>query len=244
MVFQVQVSVRKGAIICLTLLTSSKGKTILASLVVEKAQQLNPPPAVLYFFCKHGDNERDNFVSIARSFLSQLLPYNRDILLPYYHDKYQSSTEAVLDTRSIIEDLLKVPIRNFPHVYIILDGIDECPRKERDIIASWFRELVEDLPQSNPTQIRCLFVSQEDGVARKDFAGVSVIKIRSQDNLRDIEQYSAKWAIDIQKKFELPDTKRESIAKLIVDAAGGEYSIQRQSPIANSPSKACFYLPS
>ncbi|VBB81748.1 Putative protein of unknown function [Podospora comata] len=195
--------------------------------VVEKAQQLNPPPAVLYFFCKHGDNERDNFVSIARSLLSQLLPYNRDILLPYYHDKYQSSTEAVLGTRSIIEDLLKVSIQNSPHVYIILDGIDECPRKERDIIASWFRELVEDLPQSNPTQIRCLFVSQEDGVARKDFAGVSVIKIRSQDNLRDIEQYSAKWAIDIQKKFELPDTKRESIAKLMVDAAGGMFLLAK-----------------
>ncbi|KAK0669911.1 hypothetical protein QBC41DRAFT_318787 [Cercophora samala] len=203
------------------------GKTILASLVVDQAQQLSPLPVVLYFFCKQGDDERDNFNSIARSLLSQLLPYNRDILLPFYYDKYQGSTEAVLETRSIIEDLLKVSIQNFPQVYIILDGIDECPRKERDIISSWFRELVENLPQSNPTQVRCLFVSQEDGISRKNFAGVSVIKIRSQDNQRDIEQYSAKWANDIQKKFELSDNKRESIAKRIVDAAGGMFLLAK-----------------
>jgi hypothetical protein len=202
-------------------LTRQKGKTVLASLVVEEAQKLGTSPVVLYFFCKSGDNERDNFVSIARSFLAQLLPLSSDMLLPYYHDSYLSSGEAVLTSHTATEKLLKVSLQNFADIYIVLDGVDECPRKERENISSWFRNLVEGLPQSNPTQIRCLFVSQDDGPARRDFAGVSTIKIQSQDNKQDIEQFSAVWATEIQKKFDVTDEKRQSIVSRIVNAADG-----------------------
>lgn len=174
---------------------------------MEEAQNLPTHPTVLYFFCKNGDGERDNFTSVARSLLSQRLAHNKDILLPYYHDRYASSAEAVLSSQNTIEDLLRVSIRNCPVVYIVLDGIDECPRKERETISSWFRKLVEGLPLSNPDQIRCLFVSQDDGVARKDFARLSTIKIRSEDNKADIEQFSSEWAARIQSKFGVSDEK-------------------------------------
>jgi len=183
---------------------------------------------VLYFFCRNGDNERNNFASIARSFLSQLLPYSKDILLPYYYDKYTADTETILSTRGTIEDLLRISLQNFPNVYIVLDGIDECPRKERDIIASWFRKLIESLPQANPTQVRCLFVSQDDGIARKDFADVSTIKIRNQDNQHDIEHFCSRWASEIQRKFGLSGEKRQSIVEQIVRTADGQYSIFSQ----------------
>jgi len=203
------------------LLTLQAGKTVLASLVVEETQKLGTKPVVLYFFCRSGDSERDNFVSIARTFLANLLPFSSDILLPYYHDSYLGSREAILSSQSTIEMLLKLSLQNFADVYIILDGVDECPRKERETISSWFRNLVESLPQSSPMQIRCLFVSQDDGPARRDFAGVSTIKIQSQDNQHDIEQFSTKWASEIQRKFDVSDEKRRSIASRIVKSAGG-----------------------
>ena len=221
MAFQEQVSDGRGPINVKSLTRILPGKTVLASLVVKEAQGLSHSPVVLYFFCKNGDNERDNFVSVARSLLSQLLPYNKDILLPYYYDKYLASTEAVLSTLETIDDLLSVSLQNFPNVYIVLDGIDECSRKEREIVTSWFRDLVGGLPQASPTQVRCLFVSQDDGPARRDFAAVSAIKIRSEDNQHDIEQFSCNWANKIQGKFELSDEKRDSIAKRIVEAAEG-----------------------
>lgn len=157
--------------------TPGAGKTILASLVVEEAQNLTTAPVVLYFYCKHGDNERDNFISMGRSLLSQLLAQDRDSLLPYYFDKFSNSTEAVLNTQATIEKLLDMAIRNCLSVYIVIDGIDECPRKERDTVSAWFRQLVELLPLSNSDQIRCLFVSQDDGIARKDFADMTTLKI-------------------------------------------------------------------
>ncbi len=153
--------------------------------------------------------------------MSQVLAQHQDTLLSYFYDRYSSSTEAVLSTQSAIEDLLRVSIQNCPNVYIVLDGIDECLRKERETITSWFRDLVEALPPSNSDQIRCLFVSQDDGVARKDFARLSFLKIQSDDNKQDIEQFSNKWAGDIQGKFAIPDDKRDAIASNIVEAAGG-----------------------
>ena len=193
----------------------------MASLVIEEAQSLATDPTVLYFFCRNSDNDRDNFASLARSLLCQLLEQHRDNLLPFYFDKYANSTDAVLVRHSTIEDLLHVSIRNCPNVYIVLDGIDECSRKEREVIATWFRELVES-PSSKPDQIRCLFVSQDDGIARKDFARLSTIKVRSEDNKADIERFSSKWALQIQKKFEVPDKRRDEIGNKIGEAAGGE----------------------
>ncbi|KAK0701292.1 hypothetical protein B0H67DRAFT_558761 [Lasiosphaeris hirsuta] len=203
------------------------GKTILASMVVEETQKLNTHPVVLYFFCKHGDNERDNFVSIARSLLLQLLSCSKDSLLPYYYEKYATSNEAVLSTHKIIEDLLRVSILNCPTVYIILDGIDECPRKERSQISGWFCKLVEGLPPSNPDQVRCLFASQDDGVARKDFTRASAIKMTVEDNKMDIEQFSSKWAIDIQQKFDISDEARDAIARRTVSASGGMFLLAK-----------------
>ncbi|KAK8008159.1 hypothetical protein PG991_010710 [Apiospora marii] len=52
------------------------GKTMLASLVVQKARELEPAPTVLYFYCRYDDPERDNFVSLGRSLLAQLLHHD------------------------------------------------------------------------------------------------------------------------------------------------------------------------
>ncbi|KAK3316036.1 hypothetical protein B0H66DRAFT_560170, partial [Apodospora peruviana] len=203
------------------------GKTILASLVVEEARKLPSSPTVLYFYCKHGDNERDNFISISRSLLSQLLSEHRDTMLSYYQDKYSKSNEAVLSTYSTIEELLSMAIRNCQSAYIILDGIDECPRKEREIITTWFRELVEGMPPANQDSIRCLFVSQDDGVARKDFADLRALKIRTEDSRQDVDRFSAKGALNIQKRFKVTDEKRDAIALRIKEAAGGMFLLAK-----------------
>ena len=203
------------------------GKTILASLVVEEVQNLSTTPIVLYFYCKHGDNERDNFISMGRSLLSQLLAQNRDILLPYYFDKFSKSPEAVLVTQATIEELLDIAIRNCPIVYIVIDGIDECPRKERDTVTAWFRQLVESLPSTNSDQIRCLFVSQDDGVARKDFADMTALKIQTEDSKNDIAQFSQKWAAKIQAKFATTSELRQAVASKIQDASGGMFLLAK-----------------
>ncbi|KAK6829654.1 hypothetical protein PG987_010238 [Apiospora arundinis] len=165
------------------------GKTMLASLVVQKAQELEPAPAVLYFYCKHENKERDNFVSLGRSLLAQLLHHDNG-LLPNFYQESCRSVDTILTSPNSIKDLLTLAFGNCKSAYIILDGLDECPRQERQIITKWFRELVDNLPSDEPERLRCLFISQDDGFARKDFDGVDHrIKIKPEDSQNDIGEY-------------------------------------------------------
>ncbi|KAG9233941.1 hypothetical protein BJ875DRAFT_377537 [Amylocarpus encephaloides] len=192
------------------------------SLVVDEARGLNHQPTVLYFYCKSGDSQRGNFVAIARGLLSQLL-YQKRELLEYLHKEASISPEALLSSPKVAMELLKMAIQNCVSVYIILDGIDECPREERKFIASWFRNLVEELPPSNAESIRCLFVSQDDGFARKDFAGLSTISIRSKDNKLDIEEYSTIWAAKIKDRLKISDKTATKIITTISNTVEGMF---------------------
>ncbi|KAI1376891.1 hypothetical protein F4677DRAFT_459629 [Hypoxylon crocopeplum] len=203
------------------------GKTILASLVVEEIRKILPPPITLFFYCKNGDDEKNSFTSIGRNFLAQLLNTNKEILLPYYWDKFSNSSEPVLNTYPLIESILEVALQTCASVYIVLDGIDECEREQRKRITGWFRGLVENLQPPHQDRIRCLFVSQDDGVARKDFRALTSFKIESKHNRADIEIYSKSAADKIQSSFQLSDDMSHQIAIKTQVAADGMFLLAK-----------------
>lgn len=175
----------------------------------------------MFFYCKTRDNSRNDFISIARGFLSELLRCHNDVLSPFFYDKFSKSSEAVLNRVQDIEELLRVSLLNCTKVYIVIDGIDECGREQRKRITSWFRDVVENLEPPHLDRIRCLFVSQDDGIARKDFDGITTIKIKPADVENDIEQYSLQEAAQIQSMFQLSDDMRVDIASRMKKAADG-----------------------
>ena len=120
-----------------------------------------------------------------------------------------------------MEKLLDLAFGNCTSAYIILDGLDECSREERKLIAQRFRKLVEDLPPTDPERLRCLFISQDDGAARKDFSGISRIKISTEDNKHDIEEYSRIEAGRLQETLEMSDEKASTIARTVSNSVGG-----------------------
>ncbi|KAL1861382.1 hypothetical protein Daus18300_008913 [Diaporthe australafricana] len=198
------------------------GKSVLTSFIVEQVRLLSPAPTLLFFYCKTGDNSRNDFVSIARNFLSELLRCHQDTLSPLFYDKFSKSSEAVLSTVQDIEELLRVSLLNCAKVYIVIDGIDECGRDERKRISSWFRDVVENLEPPHLDRVRCLFVSQDDGIARKDFDGITTLKIQPADMENDIEQYSLHEAAQIQSMFQLSDDLRANMVSKMRKAADVE----------------------
>lgn len=179
-------------------------------------------PTVLFFYCKQGNNDRNNFTAIARSFLAQVLKQDRE-LLNYFYQECCDSGEAVLSDPGHMETLLNAAFTNSRSAYIIIDGLDECPRDERKSISKWFRNLVESLPTSEPERLRCLFVSQDDGVARKDCAGLGTLKITEDDNKEDIAEYSRIEAERLQEApLSLPHKRASEIAAIVIDAVKGE----------------------
>ncbi|KAI8630498.1 putative zinc finger protein [Xylariaceae sp. FL1651] len=203
------------------------GKTILASLVIEEARKLNPAPTVLFFYCKHDNSERDNFVALGRSLLAQFLKQDNGLLSTFYQKSCRGG-EAVLTSPALVEELLVLAFGNCKSAYIILDGLDECPRDQRKYITQWFRKLVEDLPNSEPERLRCLFVSQDDGIARKDFAGLASITIRPEDSTHDIKEYSQIEANKLQESCSLLTKEKVSmITSSVANSAGGLFLLAK-----------------
>jgi hypothetical protein len=194
--------------------------------VVEQAQKLMPPVTVLFFYCKHGQPERNTLHALARNFLLQLLKRDKD-LLTYLYRKCCDSGETLLTSRPLIEELLAFAFKSCERAYIIIDGLDECERDERKAITQWFRKLVESLPATEADRLRCLFISQDDGVARKDLDDLVSIKTGAKENKQDILEYSRAEATKLAGIFNLSGEEASRFAVNVADAAQGMFLLAK-----------------
>ena len=199
---------------------TSIGKTILASRIIEECQKLSSA-SVLFFYCKHLDNRRNSFLALARSILTQLLGQNAG-LLPYLYDKSIASRQTSLNSNQLCKELLEVAIKGCSKTYIIIDGVDECDTRERKTIISFLTSLVDT--QTQPGNIRGLFVSQDENDIKKLLATASVIRVTNDDNKADIERFARKWAFKIILKFELAQEVQDFIKKSVTDRSDGKHS--------------------
>ncbi|KAI2628485.1 hypothetical protein GGR54DRAFT_587349 [Hypoxylon sp. NC1633] len=175
------------------------GKTILASVIVDEVSSIGQT-STAFFYCKHGDPSRNTFISVARSLLAQLFPKN-DHLLQLLYEKASMSGEMELTSKNTAKELLRMALNNAGTAYVILDGLDECDRENRKEIAMWFQSVVDDLPPKDMGTIRCLFVSQDDGVARKDLGTMPSIKIMPPDTHDDLKGFTNVWQQRIEDRF-------------------------------------------
>lgn len=180
-------------------LTKIVGKTILASAIVDQARSV-AKTSTAFFYCKYGDPSRNTFVSVARSLLAQLLAQN-DHLLQILYEKASTSGEIMLTSKANARDLLHIALSSCGTTYVILDGIDECDRNDRKDIATWFQSVVAQLNLGSQEIIRCLFISQDDGIARKDLSTIPSIKIMPSDTKDDLGAFARFWHARIEDKF-------------------------------------------
>ncbi|KAI0123678.1 hypothetical protein BJ170DRAFT_640053 [Xylariales sp. AK1849] len=197
------------------------GKTILASVVVDEVRKL-ADVSIAYFYCKHRDNTRNSFLSVAKSVLAQLLQGNKE-LLPYFHEKASISPTACLSSMAVAKELLGVALNSGKTTYVILDGLDECERPARKELSTWFKAEVESTSSNNTNDIRCLFISQDDGVARKDLGQVPSIKITSADTRSDMRAFASTWHVRIEKKFGVIPGGGHNFTQIIMDRAKGMF---------------------
>ncbi|PVH98773.1 hypothetical protein DM02DRAFT_673149 [Periconia macrospinosa] len=201
------------------------GKTILASLVIEEAKKL-PNVAVAFFYCKYEDAERNTFVAVARGILLQLLNQDDD-LLPYLYEEASKSGQSNLSTGSLAKKLLETAIKNHQKLYVIIDGIDECEREQRREIVATFESFWDSLPYDEADSLRCLFVSQDDSAARRDFARMVTLKITESDTKYDIRAYASVWSNKIKTKFSLDQDRKQYIEDMIAEKAEGMFLFAR-----------------
>ena len=185
------------------------------------AEASKVPDAVsLCFYCKHTDEQRNGCLAVARSLISQVLPKN-DAILNYLYEEASKSGEACLPTATLAKTLLEVVLKSCKLVYIVLDGLDEYSREDRKEVTSWFQQLISGLPKKDYGAIRCLFISQEDGYARKDLSMLSTIKITHTDNGADIKRFCEHWHRQIEAKFGPLLTRQHHVTNIVSARAQG-----------------------
>ncbi|KAJ5373531.1 hypothetical protein N7517_005537 [Penicillium concentricum] len=202
------------------------GKTVLASLAIEETRKLTPKPTVLFFYCKHGDPERNNFLALARSLLAQILEQDQNLLL-YFYQQCCNSKDAVLTSPEKVTTLLTFALKNCKSAYIIIDGLDECERDQRKDIAQWFRTLVETLPIAEPWRLRCLFTSQNDSLSRKDFDEIASLTIRTDDIKNDLQGFCRREADQLRASLYISEDMADSIAARVAQQAGGMFLLAK-----------------
>lgn len=168
-------------------------------MVIEEARKLQKI-SVAYFYCSFGDPERDGFLPLARALLTQLLIQNDSLLLYLEEKMSKSGAHGVLSSLTVAQEILKAALES-RKTFLVLDGIDECGRDQRKDICTWFKDMIESLPPSEHGEIRCLFVSQDDGIARKDLSKLPSISITSSLNKADITTFTRHWQARIEEKF-------------------------------------------
>jgi hypothetical protein len=210
-----------------SVLKTATGKSVLASLVIEEAQNLLPKPIVLFFYFKQGNDDRDTFVSMARTLLAQLLKQDTGILDYMYHHCCESG-EPFLNSRSLIEELLRFALSNCDSAYIILDGLDECAsRYERQTVVGFFREIIEKHGgdqdgDQDADRLRCMFVSRKDS-ARKDFNGLADIAVDLEKNEDDIDAFCQFRSHELGENLRIPEDRLKEIASVVSAFAHGKH---------------------
>ncbi|KAI2838585.1 hypothetical protein CBS11350_8057 [Aspergillus niger] len=190
------------------------GKSVLASIVIDKLKNRGAP--VAYFYCKYGDDRRASVESVTRSILAQVLDLNPD-LLPYFHQNAQMNVS--LSSPPSSEQILGTSLRSLERVYLVLDGLDECGSDAGKAIASRFLKMVN--LEKEVGSIRCLFISQDDGAAAVGSDGFQSINVGNK-NSDDIKEFVGKWQQKLITKFGV-SKRLSNLQEIISKRAKGKF---------------------
>jgi hypothetical protein len=136
--------------------------------------------------------------------------------------------------------LLKTSLQTFRKLYVVIDGIDECEREERRQIVSFFEKAWESLPQNDNDSLRCMFISQDDNVARKDFANMSSLRVTESDTQSDIVAYVKARSVGIKSHLDLTTDRQQWTQDQIVKSADGKLHSPIFSGLLTAPGMFLF----
>jgi hypothetical protein len=194
-------------------------------MIISEAQDLRKSHdvAVVFFYCKYKDPSRSTMNGIARAILVQLLLQNES-LLPYLFEKASSSGDTALESPELASELLATAIKSVQKVYVIIDGLDECDRKDKKSIVSWFRSMIDACSEEYPNSLRCLFLSQDDGDTGKLLSRAATITLTKTNTKQDIQDFTTTYAKRLQSKFDFAEDVLDKIIITVTERASGKFS--------------------
>jgi len=196
------------------------GKTVLASTIIEACEEMHQFDTA-YFYCRSGDLETNSPTSIMRALLAQCVRRKGE-LMPYLDEQRRNDREPLLRWE-IARRLMDTVCRESQRLYIILDGVDECPPEQRKSILSQLSTIVKEVDQKQPSKVRLLIVSQNELDIRRALTNFDEFELLPKHNKDDIAAFVSGWVTRIQQRFELTAEQTDHIHALTCLKAKGEY---------------------
>jgi hypothetical protein len=163
------------------------GKTVLASLLIEKVLQVSKPSeAVAFFYCDYKDTAKQDPCHILASRASQVAIQHEKAceILEEEHKKIHAGMNDVKHLKP--ESLLKKQLCHFDYTTIIIDGLDECG----DNTANMLDHLVF-LAQEFQLSLRLAILSRDELIIRKRLTELDCESISIAAASSDIRLYAA-----------------------------------------------------
>ena len=204
----------------------SIGKSVLSSVIIEHLKGLKDK-AVSFFFCKHQDPTRSRFVNVQKGLLTETLKQRRH-LVPHFYEMQQESGEPVLESPKLCQTLMKVIIQDISRGFIVLDGVDECPRDQIGNILMFLKELVDESDKDNPGKLRLLVMSRHEPEIERVLRGSETLRLGEADIASDIESYVRKQCQSLQEmeafRRYLNQDDIDYVIKNVTDSSDGMFS--------------------
>ncbi|KAL9106323.1 MAG: hypothetical protein Q9227_008659 [Pyrenula ochraceoflavens] len=144
-----------------------KGKTMLSIFVTEELESTSGQDArLLYYFCDHQDEKRNNAVHILRGLLWQITrkPELRDCILDHFWSEEKGDDQALLSSHESLWRFFSAILQDqsLGLTFCVLDGLDECD----DESVRWLiKKLIELFPlggrESMNDSLRMMIISRD-----------------------------------------------------------------------------------
>lgn len=203
-----------------TVLIPLLGKSILASVIIEELRKENALP-LAFFYCKNADPSRRSYVHVMKGLLAQLIHHERHVV-PYYYDKAIASSGQTLASARAIAAYLHDMMRVTENAVIVIDGLDECERDERNDILTSLVDLVHQCDYDRPGKLRLCIVSRNEKDIRDHLRTARHFALSSGDNRDDIKMYVDHWAAKITQLFKLGPSDQSYIVRNVMERTQGK----------------------
>lgn len=152
------------------------GKTVLAGTIVEEAlKKGSETTAIAFFFCDYKNTETQTPVNVLSALASQLALQKEDAYIyldRYYQELHPKRALKKRPDVSGLQTILKDMVESFDHVYLIVDGLDECGDKTDNVIDG-----ILDIVECCDNMSTALLSRDEDNIRDRlenDFTGVEI----------------------------------------------------------------------
>jgi len=124
-------------------------------------------------------------------------------LVSYFHEQRHQKSEVTLTLESTARQIFETIAWERDRQYIVLDGLDECPKEARKMILSFLTSLITKVDAKTPSKVRLLVISQPESDIRHLLQRAQQFEVKADDNGEDIAIFVQFWMQMLQEKFGL-----------------------------------------